>query len=129
MAELAFETVVRVFIAVIILSLISIILSSIFQNLEKKVDVELDKNIELPVVVDGASLTGEDFESYAKTCRDYFHENTPLYSIEPCFIFKHANRDGLLELEDSDLAYVEVKSLSINAIMSYDAVRDKVIVE
>ncbi len=126
MAELAFETIIRVFIAIIMLSLVSLILSSLFQKVEKKVDVELSNEVELPIVVEAAPLKAEQISAYAETCRNYFYENTPSKQISPCFILKDIS---FTELDKINLSYVEIKRKSINAIMSYDAVRDKVIVE
>ncbi len=126
MAELAFETIIRVFIAIAVLGLISVILSSIFSSLNDRVHVELTKQMELPVVVDASSLKAEDINSYAIACRNYFHENTPVYSVEPCFVFKNIKYTELSKVNES---LIEVRNTYTNAIMSYDATRDKVIVE
>ena len=126
MAELAFETIIRVFIAVIVLGLVSVVLSTLFTNLEEKVEVELNKELELPVVVEASSLKAKDFEAYASSCREYFKENVPTYRIETCFVFKEANYN---EIEKINSSFVEVKNTYTNAIMSYDVYNDKVIIE
>ena len=82
--------------------------------------------MELPVVVEASSLSAEDLTLYAEACRTYFHENTPLYSIEPCFIFKNVN---YAELNRINSSFVEVRNTYTNAIMSYDAAKDIVVVE
>ncbi len=128
MVELAFEVVVRVFIAILILALVSLILSSIFDNLERRVEAEVEKKIEFPIVIEASNLGEEDFIAYAKTCRDYFYEEAPREAIEPCFIFKKANQYSLQRLANIG-ENIEVKSISVNAIMSYDSTRDVVIIE
>lgn len=124
MAELAFETIVRVFIALIMLSLLSIIIQHLLSNVEEKIP-DIVKVKEFPAVIDGSNLKKEDVIAYSYACREAFHLHVPTKPVEVCFVLKNVSYDAL----DIDEDYIVVKRKSINAIISYRAYDDKVIIE
>ena len=124
MAELAFETIIRVFLALIVLALLSMVINQIVKSINTK--IEQEKNLKLPSIIDGSSLTKDDVISYAELCRSYYMEHVPSQRIEPCFVFKNISYDALNVHNESLLI---VKRKTINAVMSYDVYNDKVVIE
>lgn len=127
MAELAFETIVRIFIALIMLAMLSIITTTILKDVEKNVSSTIKKDIILPVVLNAEGFSTSDVSLYIETCKEYYHHNTPDSNIEECYILKGVKLRVLDELSANGKVLVMKKSS--NAIISYRAYDDKVIIE
>ncbi len=114
MAEIAFETIVRVIIAIVVLSTILSLLSVMHKEAINKIEDNLG-NGEQERIIDATFLSKKALKALLISCKTD-HQNA--LNEEICYILRNVDKDRLLNAS-GELNFTYVESISKNTIVSY----------